>query len=97
MEGAPQGYRAAQGAKVGQGHPWGGEGRLAPQSPVSRLRPVGESLTPLPSQSGVMMAISCACPPFPDTVLSLPQKQSHVKRDSGIVDAMHGDSQALGE
>lgn len=58
---------------MGQGHPWGGEGRLAPQSPVSRLRPVGESPTPLPSQSGVMMAISCDCPPFPDTVLSLPQ------------------------
>lgn len=43
---------ATQGAKVGQGHPWGGEGRLAPQSPVSRLRLVGESPTPLPYSLG---------------------------------------------
>ena len=51
LEGAPQGDRAAQGAKVGKGHPWSGEGRLAPQGPVSRLRLVGESPTPLPSPS----------------------------------------------
>ena len=30
-------------------------------------------------------------------MLSRPQKQSHVKRDSGILNGMHGDSQALGE